>query len=184
MTIRSGLRRAWLARHAAWLLLALAVAGCYFDPYYSVEARASCAGADPARIRGAVETDPELDIERTFPSDDGVEFWCGRERSSVHVTASRSKSVVRVAVGAMRRPSAAEVPHWREQVDYVCGRLSATCPEIGKWDLLENVEPSPAKLLTIVGIVAVAGFIALAVVGVGIWLLVRWERRRHARVAK
>jgi hypothetical protein len=124
----------WFARPLGLVATIAIAAGCVFDPIAVVQSRASCAGVDPARLRDAVESDQELRIVRTFPSEDGPDFWCQRNATVVHVTVSQSKSVVRVAVTGAPQPPRDELQRWHEAVDYVCARMSAECPEIGSWE--------------------------------------------------
>jgi hypothetical protein len=159
-----------LARLLAGLLVAAGalLAGCTI--LYAVGGEAACTGVDPARIRDAVGTDPELTIVRTFPARSGVDFWCDRSGDAMHVSMSTAESVVRIVVSSAERPTAEERTRWIEDRDYVCARLTDACPGIGAWELWDRTEGGFDWVFRI------CCLLVIAIPAAGLWLFM-WSRR-------
>jgi len=175
MTIRSGLRRAWPARLAAWLLLVIALAASGCDFYCSIDCRATCAGLDAARFEAAVAADPELRNVRTTRAKNDVRFDWVRGEEVAYVSMSESEGVIRARIGALNRPpSDTERARWNEQLDYVCARLSAACPEIGAWQRTDQTNPDFTWAWVICTL-----FVAAFVGGVS-WLVVKIASPKRA----
>lgn len=158
------------------MLLALAALGIggAVDPWYGIRASADLGGTDPARIREALESDPEFEIVRTFHAEDGVDFWCGRGPTVAHVSAHRSNSVV-VSIGRLNYPSADELTDWNRLADDICARIDAACPEVGEWERTREPQMGGGWSLLIFVVVGLACLVGATV---GVVLLVlkldRW----------
>jgi hypothetical protein len=165
----------WLTRIAAWLLLVVAIAASGCDFYCSIDCRATCAGLDAARFEAAVATEPELRNVRTTRAKNGVQFDWVRGEAVAYVSMSESEGVVQARIGALnRRPSDSERARWNEELDYLCARLSAACPEIGAWQRADHTNPDFTWAF-VIGTLFVAAF-----VGGVIWLVVRIASPRRA----
>ena len=154
-----------------WLTLAavLATTGCDFA--YSVERRAMCAGVSPERLAQAVSDDPTTTTTRPDPSrggisigggDDVLHLYAKRKGITANVHVSRNPDQVSVSITDMSPPRPDEVPIWTERVEYLCGRMSAACPELGPWRSTDDFGgPSATQMATLFALFAIpaAGFV-------------------------
>ena len=166
-----------MRRLALCFLLALAAIGVggAVDYEYGIRARADLGGTEPARILEVLQHDPDVDIVRTFPQDDGVDFWCSGHGTMAYVDARRSQSVVVRVDVINRHPTAEEVADWNRLVDDICARIDDTCPEVGAWDRTREPEGGAGWMLLTIALV---GLLCLAGATVAVVLLVlkldRW----------
>jgi hypothetical protein len=166
-----------VARHSPsmrWALLALVLVAvyCVYDPYYSVRRRAPRHGVDPARLQRALDDDPEIEILRTSTDSDRTYYSCARGGMSVGVAIS--EEFVSVSVGDTHRPNEADAVRWREDADYICGRLRAACPELGAWKSSEYLSLSDLEMPSLGHF---AGFGLAAACAWGLFRLL-WRKRK------
>src|SRR5688500_4468956 len=124
----------WIAS-ALLVALALASAGCSWSIH--VMRSASCPGLQFDAVERVLRGDPSLEGVAVSRHGDtrGLSCWRGGERGSVNLGPPPAELRVFVSrhPASGRAASADEARLWTEQIEYVTGKLSAACPEIGSW---------------------------------------------------